>query len=142
MRGFAHALEASLESAGLVFREWLVKWARRLIVKACILEMSLEIQHAARDLALGRAKERLQQGGVLDRIPRATPAALQARILTLDALARFVVVLRDLEGYSRRETSLLLGVDETTCDLAHELVMLSMSFPCQSTRTESRATTA
>lgn len=136
-----HALQASFQSATRIFREWIMKWARREIIKACILQMHGDIQRAARSLSPGREKERLQQGKGLYRISRATSEGLEASILALDALSRFVVVLRDLEGYSRRETLLLLGVDETTCDLAHELALLSMSFPWQNTRVESRVTT-
>jgi DNA-directed RNA polymerase specialized sigma24 family protein len=41
---------------------------------------------------------------------------LQEQLLELDPLSRFVFVLRALEGYSRRETSLLLNIDDRTCE--------------------------
>jgi DNA-directed RNA polymerase specialized sigma24 family protein len=41
---------------------------------------------------------------------------LQQRLLGLDPLPRFVFVLRALEGYSRRETALLLGIGDRTCE--------------------------
>ena len=41
---------------------------------------------------------------------------LQQRLLHLDPLPRFVFVLRALEGYSRRETALLLGIGDRACE--------------------------
>jgi hypothetical protein len=37
-------------------------------------------------------------------------------LLRLDALSRFVFVLRALEGDSRRDTSLLLSIDDRVCE--------------------------
>jgi DNA-directed RNA polymerase specialized sigma24 family protein len=42
--------------------------------------------------------------------------ALQQRLLHLDPLPRFVFVLRALEGYSRRETALLLEIGDRVCE--------------------------
>jgi DNA-directed RNA polymerase specialized sigma24 family protein len=41
---------------------------------------------------------------------------LQQRLLNLDPLPRFVFVLRALEGYSRRETALLLEIGDRACE--------------------------
>jgi DNA-directed RNA polymerase specialized sigma24 family protein len=40
----------------------------------------------------------------------------QGRLLEQDVLSRFVFVLRALEGYSRRETSLMLDIDDRSCE--------------------------
>jgi hypothetical protein len=136
------ALQESLRSATLVFREWMVRWARRLIVKACVVEMYSDIQRAARNISLGRETRGTGQCGALPRTLTVTPEVLEVKIVALDALSRFVVVLRVIEGYSRRETALLLRVDEAICDAAHELASFSMSFRHDSPRMEGAATTA
>lgn len=137
---FDHALQESLESANLVFREWMMQWARRLIVKACIAEMDSEIKRTARKLSLGINKGTLPRSGAFDFLPTNTPELFQEQLLTLDAVSRFVVVLRVLEGYSRRETALLLGIDEAICDAAHELANF-LSFRRDSPGMESKAVT-
>lgn len=44
---------------------------------------------------------------------------LQKKLLELDPLPRFVFVLRAIEEYSRRDTALLLDIDDRTCDFAY-----------------------
>ena len=110
------AFEQSLKGADCVFRDWMVSWARRLIVQACITLMrprgsSLEecvCTHARQD-----------GDGISDQLELAfsQPSdALQQRLLHLDPLPRFVFVLRALEGYSRRETALLLAISDRACE--------------------------
>ena len=41
---------------------------------------------------------------------------LRENLLKQDVLARFVFVLRAIEGYSRRDTSLLLNIDDRLCE--------------------------
>jgi hypothetical protein len=83
--------------ANLVFREWTMQWARRLIVKACIVEMDSEIKRTARKLPLGINKGALPRSGAFDFLPTNTPELFQEQLLTLDAVSCFVVVLRVLE---------------------------------------------
>ena len=111
------ALEQSLKGADHVFREWMVSWARRLIVRVCIETMRPQIAEVAQAAYL-LPPMRL---GAIDQ-ERLSPVlslpadALQERLLELDVLSRFVFVLRALEGYSRRETSLLLNIDDRCCE--------------------------
>jgi DNA-directed RNA polymerase specialized sigma subunit, sigma24 homolog len=111
------ALEQSLKGAGQVFREWMVSWARRLIIRVCIATVrptSLGApqcqcgQHESEaDLAVFGSPELLLS----------LPAdVLQDNLLRLDPLSRFVFVLRALEGYSRHETALLLNIDDRACE--------------------------
>lgn len=116
-RILAAGLEQSLKDAEHVFREWMVSWARRLIIKTCIHAMrpwTSDLAQAAYPLLPVRldAVSRDRLSGVLN-LPS---EALQQRLLELDVLSRFVFVLRALEGYSRRETSLLLNIDDRTCE--------------------------
>jgi DNA-directed RNA polymerase specialized sigma24 family protein len=111
------ALEQSLKGADHVFREWMVSWARRLIVRVCIETMRPQIAEVAQAAYL-LPPMRL---GAIDQ-ERLSPVlslpadVLQERLLELDVLSRFVFVLRALEGYSRRETSLLLNIDDRCCE--------------------------
>jgi DNA-directed RNA polymerase specialized sigma24 family protein len=111
------ALEQSLKGADHVFREWMVSWARRLIVRVCIETMRPQIAEMAQAAYL-LPPMRL---GAIDQ-ERLSPVlslpadVLQERLLELDVLSRFVFVLRALEGYSRRETSLLLNIDDRCCE--------------------------
>jgi DNA-directed RNA polymerase specialized sigma24 family protein len=111
------ALEQSLKGSDHVFREWMVSWARRLIIRACIETVQ------PRTAAFAQATYPLPPL-TLDSVNRdhlalilSLPSELlQERLLRLDALSRFVFVLRVFEGYSRRETSLLLNIDDRACE--------------------------
>jgi DNA-directed RNA polymerase specialized sigma24 family protein len=111
------ALEQSLKGSDHVFREWMVSWARRLIIRVCIDTMRPDLVAMAREAYLlppmrldAIDPDRL--GEVLS-----LPAEVfQDRLLEQDVLSRFVFVLRALEGYSRRETSLMLDIDDRSCE--------------------------
>jgi DNA-directed RNA polymerase specialized sigma24 family protein len=110
------AFSQSLKGADCVFRDWMVRWARRLIVQSCIALMrptgySLEecVCMHYRDNATGISDQ-------LELALGQSSVALQERLLHLDPLPRFVFVLRALEGYSRRETALLLGIGDRPCE--------------------------
>ena len=110
------ALEQSLKGAERVFRDWMVSWARRLLIKACteiVQPWTSPAAHHPYPLLPMRSEgvKREQLGAVLI-LPS---AVLQERLLQLDPLDRFVFVLRAIEGYSRRETSLLLNIDDRLC---------------------------
>lgn len=111
------ALEQSLKGSDQVFREWMVSWARRLIVRVCIETMRPQIANSGRAAYLAPPMR-------LDAIDHERLAAVvslpaeifQGRLLEQDVLSRFVFVLRALEGYSRRETSLMLDIDDRSCE--------------------------
>jgi DNA-directed RNA polymerase specialized sigma24 family protein len=106
------AFEQSLKGADCVFRDWMVSWARRLIVQACIAL----VRPTGCNLEECVCTHFREDGSrFLDQLELALsqpPDALQQRLLHLDPLPRFVFVLRALEGYSRRETALLLGTGD------------------------------
>ena len=102
-----------------VFREWINRWARRLIIKSCIVAMREDIQSLPQTASKYLPVPAPTSSAALVH-PELPLQSLHARLLRLDPLARFVVVLRMLEKYSRRETALLLGVDERICDVALE----------------------
>ena len=135
------ALEQSLKGANEVFRDWMLSWARRLIIKFCVTTVrpgeSAQPQSGLSPISFG-AVNRDQLREVLS-LPS---AALQEVLLQLDTLSRFVFVLRAIEGYTRRDTALLLSIDDRTCewvyvraietlgtDLAHETEQDSSAVP-------------
>jgi DNA-directed RNA polymerase specialized sigma24 family protein len=110
------AFEQSLKGADCVFRDWMVSWARRLIIQACIALMHPTGDSMEECLC---THFREDGSGISDQLELALSQpseVLQQRLLNLDALPRFVFVLRALEGYSRRETALLLGIGDRTCE--------------------------
>ena len=114
------ALEQSLKGATEVFRGWMLSWARRLIIKFCASIMEpwksqlAQSAYPLRPLAIDS-----QNSSHLMRVLNLPAEALQQGLLRLDALSRFVFVLRTLEGYSRRDTSLLLNIDDRACEWIH-----------------------
>jgi DNA-directed RNA polymerase specialized sigma24 family protein len=110
------ALVQSLKGATQVFRGWLLNWMRRLIIKFCASIMQ------PGKLQLAESAYRYKAMGIdansshLMRIHNSPSDILQKALLRLDALSRFVFVLRGLEAYSRRDTSLLLNIDDHACD--------------------------
>lgn len=111
------ALEQSLKGSDHVFREWMVSWARRLIIRVCIETMRPQIDGISRSAYL---LPPMRLGAIdserLSDVLSLPPEVFQERLLQLDVLSRFVFVLRGLEGYSRRETSLLLNIDDRACE--------------------------
>ncbi len=109
------AFEQSLNGADRVFRDWMVSWARRLIIQACIRLMRPADQSVEECLWLHNKRDE----GISDLLElalRQPSEVLQRRLLNLDVLPRFVFVLRALEGYSRRDTALLLEIGDRTCE--------------------------
>ena len=113
------ALEQSLKGASGVFREWMLSWGRRLIVRFCIGAV-----RPASDLGQGNHRKSHAEfsavtadevSAILD-LPS---DRLQKKLLELDPLPRFVFVLRAIEELSRRDTALLLDIDDRTCDFAY-----------------------
>jgi DNA-directed RNA polymerase specialized sigma24 family protein len=109
------AFEQSLKGADRVFRDWMVSWARRLIIQACIRLMRPTAQSIEECVCIHHRKE----DGISELLELALSQpseVLQQRLLNLDSLPRFVFVLRALEGYSRRDTALLLEIGDRTCE--------------------------
>jgi DNA-directed RNA polymerase specialized sigma24 family protein len=126
---FEDALEQSLASANGVFREWMSSWAHRQVIKSCIRTMATEIQSAARSFSPFTIHRYLADATASEQLRTMAPTVLEQKLLALDVLSRFVIVLRIQENYSRRETALLLDVDEMTCASAYLLAAASMADP-------------
>jgi len=111
----AAAFEQSLKGADRVFRDWMVSWARRLIIQACIRLIRPTGQSMEECVCLHH--KRGEGASDLLELALSQPSEiLQQRLLNLDPLLRFVFVLRALEGYSRRDTALLLEIGDRTCE--------------------------
>jgi DNA-directed RNA polymerase specialized sigma24 family protein len=127
---FVQGLEDS-KNGNLVFKEWAQSWARRSIITDAIRKIHPRPQLARPESAV-RADEpaTLVQGSAAEAVSAAAGITPQERgsratrvfhkeiaaIVALPAFQRFAFVISVLEGYSNRETSLLLD-----CSL-HELV--------------------
>ncbi len=116
-QAFEAALEQSMKSASQVFQQWMATWARRQIIKSCIAIVrpaSLRVERCSCSChGMELVSARGIQGATL---PNLSAQALQRSLFRLDALSRFVFVLRALEGYSRRDTSLLLNLGDADCE--------------------------
>jgi DNA-directed RNA polymerase specialized sigma24 family protein len=111
------ALEQSLKGADQVFREWMLSWARRLIIKVCIETMRSRMSNLSQAVyPLSPMRLDLVDRDHLSVALNLPADLLQQRLLELDVTSRFVFVLRALDGYSRRETSLLLNIDDRACE--------------------------
>jgi DNA-directed RNA polymerase specialized sigma24 family protein len=110
------ALEQSLKGATEVFRGWMLSWARRLIIKFCVSTVQPWNSQLAQSAFPLRPMAIEANSSHLMRVLNLPSDALQQGLLQLDVLSRFVFVLRGLEGYSRRDTSLLLNIDDRACE--------------------------
>lgn len=124
-----NAFDQLLEDDSLVFREWITNWARRLIIKSCIATMREALRKSAQKLSRQQLVPAYSSDAAL-MLPELSPESLQACLLRLDLLSRFVLVLRMMEKYSRRETALLLEIDERICDVAQQLAMEELATRC------------
>ena len=113
----AAALEQSVKGAGQVFREWMLSWARRWVIKVCI-EIVQPWKSSLAQMAYKLYPMRLDaiDASHLACVVNLPPEVLQQKLLRLDVLSRFVFVLRALQGYMRRETALLLNIDDRACE--------------------------
>lgn len=113
---FDDAFDQSHKSSHRVFRNWMASWVRRLIIKSSIGIMQSQIKDAANALSgSSLSHHKYRSVKLLD----LQPEMLERHLPQLDELSRFVLVLRSVERYSRRETSLLLGISEAVCDRAY-----------------------
>ncbi|HEY1271680.1 MAG TPA: sigma factor-like helix-turn-helix DNA-binding protein [Terriglobales bacterium] len=114
------ALEQTLKGAELIFREWMSSWARRLMIKFCIATVRpVATGVASRPCSCQEVELGWFDPAGRDALINLPADALQQKLLRLETLPRFVFVLRAIEGYSRRETALLLGIDDRTCEWAY-----------------------
>jgi DNA-directed RNA polymerase specialized sigma24 family protein len=135
------ALEQSLKGADRVFREWMLSWARRLIIKACAELMKPWKSDAVAEFEQLfpirlKAVDR-DRANALVNVPS---QLLQGWLLQLEPLCRFVFVLRAIEGYTRRDTSLLLNIDDRLCEWAYIRAVSTIEAFC-GTETSHRAWT-
>jgi DNA-directed RNA polymerase specialized sigma24 family protein len=114
------ALRQSLKGADHVFREWMLSWARRLTIKFCIVTLRPAVSRIGYRRCSCQETE-LNSVEHFDRhiLLNLSAETLQRTLLRLDVLSRFVFVLRALEGYSRRDTALLLDIDDRLCELTY-----------------------
>ena len=115
-RVLAAAFAQSLKGADCVFREWMVSWARRLIITTCAEIVQPWVLNDSHEYPLFPIRLDVVDNGRLEALVSLPSAFLQERLLRLSALHRFVFALRVLEGYSRRETSLLLNINDRLCE--------------------------
>ncbi|HUM05108.1 MAG TPA: hypothetical protein VLT90_06585 [Terriglobales bacterium] len=114
------ALEQSLKGAETVFRNWMLSWARRLVIKACIeIVRPWASPLGADTYPLSPLRLDATDHGHLSQVFGLPSEVFLESLRHLDALSRFVFVLRAMEGYSRHETSLLLNIDDRLCDWVH-----------------------
>jgi DNA-directed RNA polymerase specialized sigma24 family protein len=122
------ALEQSLKGANRVFREWMLSWARRLIVRFCI-----GVVRPAEGLGDGVSRKSEADFSAIDAddvsaVLDLPSDQLQKKLLGLDPLPRFVFALRAIEECSRRDTALLLGIDDRTCEFAYRRAVQALRF--------------
>ena len=113
------ALEQTMKGAEPVFHDWMFSWARRLIIKACagIVKPwdSATAEESDQMLPMNMKTVARNRVEALVNVPS---RLLQSWLLQLEPLSRFVFVLRAVEGYTRRDTSLLLNLDDRLCEFA------------------------
>ena len=111
------ALEQSPKGGDRVFRDWMVSWSRRLIIKACAEIVKPWMSPAAEELqAMFPTRLMAVERDRVDALANVPSPILQNWLLQLEPLCRFVFVLRALEGYTRRDTALLLNIDDRVCE--------------------------
>jgi DNA-directed RNA polymerase specialized sigma24 family protein len=110
------AMEQSLKDASRVFREWMLSWARRLIIRFCIGAVRPAATVTQGVYWPAQSEFTPVDGEEVAAILEQTSDPLQRKLLQLDPLPRFVFVLRAIEEYSRRDTALQLEIDDRTCE--------------------------
>ena len=116
-RAFESALQQSLKGASRVFQQWMASWARRQIIKSCIAIIRPAVLSVAHCACSCHGMETVSADAIqADILPNLSASVLQLSLMRLDVLSRFVFVLRALEGYSRRDTALLLNLRDADCE--------------------------
>ncbi len=97
-----------------VFEEWLEHWARRSTVRSAIEMQKSRIAQLAAAYERRPCHHREHHSFVPEVLKENDGATLR-----MDALCRFAIVLRGIEGYSSHESALLLNVSRTAIDAAY-----------------------
>jgi len=121
------ALEQSLKGASRVFREWMLSWARRLIIRFCIGAVRPAASFSQGTYRKSHAESSVNADDV-SAILDLPSDRLQKKLLELDPLPRFVFVLRAIEEYSRRDAALLLDIDDRSCEFAYSRAVQALRF--------------
>jgi len=121
------AMEQSLKGANRVFREWMLSWARRLIIRFCIGAVRPTAHNRGQNNPFATAQLKPVKSEEVDEILSLSAERLQKKMLGLEALPRFVFALRAIEEYSRHDTALLLDIDDRACEAAYVQAIEALS---------------
>ncbi len=100
-----------------VFAEWLEHWARRSTVRSAIDTQKGRIAQLAASYERRPCSHRDHQPLAPESITLLRDSGLAP--LRMDALCRFAIVLRGIEGYSAHESALLLNISRAVFDAAY-----------------------
>jgi hypothetical protein len=106
--------------------ELLATWARRLVIKDCVAALRPWIsasEHGA--CSTGRPFTH-EDRELLARVVESRSDSLRLRLQALCVLARFAFVLRAMEGFSQKQTALVLNVSEEECGRAYLQASLTL----------------
>ena len=106
--------------------ELLANWARRLVIKDCVAALrpwTSPSEHGAS--SIGRPLTNKDRE-LLTRIVESRSDSLRLRLQELCVLARFAFVLRAMEGFSQKQTALVLNISEKQCDRAYLQASLTL----------------
>ncbi|HYG97563.1 MAG TPA: hypothetical protein VD837_00420 [Terriglobales bacterium] len=98
-----------------VFEEWLSHWAHRATIRCAIESQRVSIREA-RTRTCPHGHHSSLSPLVKERIK--TEPVTRA-VIAMDVIARFALVLRGIEGYSSRESAVLLGINRAEFEAAY-----------------------
>jgi DNA-directed RNA polymerase specialized sigma24 family protein len=123
-------LHAAQEQTGLGREpgrdELLATWARRLVIKDCVAALrpwTSASEHGP--CSIGRTLTH-EDRELLTRVVESPSDSLRLRLQALCVLARFAFVLRAMEGFSQKQTALVLNVSQEECDRAYLQASLTL----------------
>lgn len=109
-----------------VFEAWLEHWARRATVRSAIeLQRSRIVQRAA--AYEGRACPHQEHASLAPETVEALKHLSDSAVPRIDVLCRFAIALRGIEGYSSRESALLLNISRLALDAAYCAALESLA---------------
>ena len=106
--------------------ELLATWARRLVIKDCVAALRPWVsasEYGACSIGQPLTHEDRE---LLARVVESPSDSLRLWLRELCVLARFAFVLRAVEGFSRRETALVLNISEEECERAYLRASLTL----------------
>lgn len=129
VQAFTNALDGDV-GANPFYRDWIVSWARRLVIAGALGVITSELRESVRRVEKSRVEVPAidrRQSGIRAGFEGITKAEFEQAVLAVDVFPRCALLLTVFEKLSIYDTARLLGTDETLGRKAQGLGLVELT---------------